>query len=239
MRNAIVICSGGLDSTVTAYYVKNRFKGKLRLLFFNYGQRALKEELYCVKKLSKLLDAELKIIDLGWLGELSPALLNKKIKLPVTKENDLKNVNKLKKEISKWWVPCRNSIFTLSALAYAESLFIKKNEINDVYLGIQSEGRVPMKDTTKEFLDIMNMNVKVSNLFDKFKVKAPLLNFDKDEIVKLGFKLKIPFEYTYSCYVSSGFKNNIPVHCGKCLNCVLRKKAFYWANVKDKSIYLK
>jgi len=53
----------------------------------------------------------------------------------------------------------------------------------------------------------------------------------------LGEELKVPFELTYSCYVGNSFNGGIPKHCGKCLNCMLRKKGFYWAGVEDNSLY--
>src|SRR3989344_917413 len=162
MKNAIIVISGGLDSTVAAYYVKKRLNyDKIKFLFFDYNQKSLKEEELSVIKTAKILNAELKKINLQWLGEISTAILNKDKKIPETTEKDLEEENK---DLMPWWVPCRNSIFIIAAL------------------------------------------------IDK----------DKTEIIKLGKELNVPFELTYSCYIENG-------PCGKCLNCMLRKKAFYWS----------
>jgi len=236
-KNAIILLSGGIDSATAAYYIKKRIKPKkLIFLFFDYGQRALKEERFCVKKLAKLLKAELKIINLKWLGDISTSLVNIQKKVPKTKERDLKDVKQGQKEILRWWVPCRNSIFILAGLAHAESLFISEKEKYDIYIGLKSEGRVHFKDTTSKFIKKVNTLAKEATHHGKYKILAPLIKYDKDEIVKLGEKLKVPWIYTYSCYIGTSEKGK-PIHCGDCLNCKLRQKAFYWANIPDPSIY--
>ncbi len=229
MKNALIVISGGLDSTVTAYYVKNRLNYDiLKFLFFDYNQRALKEEETAVKKIADELNADFKKITLPWLGELSTAVINKNKKIPKITEKDLEDENK---DLTPWWVPCRNSIFLISALAYAESEFIKNKEIYDIFIGLINEGRVHMKDTTKEFIESINNLQKHATNNGNFKILAPLIDKDKTEIIKLGKELNIPFELTYSCYIEG--KN----HCGKCLNCMLRKKAFYWAGISDPTRY--
>src|SRR3989344_835642 len=196
MKNALIVISGGLDSTVTAYYVKNRLNyNKLKFLFFDYNQRAVKEEETAVKKIAKELNAEFKKINLEWLGEISTAVLNKNKNIPETTEKDLEDE---KKDLSPWWVPCRNSVLLIN------------------------EGRVHMKDTTKEFIESTNNLQKHATDKGDFKIIAPLIDKDKAEITSLGKELNVPFELTYSCYIENG-------PCGKCLNCMLRKKAFYWS----------
>src|SRR3989344_3549376 len=214
MKNALIVISGGLDSTVTAYYVKNRLNyDKLNFLFFDYNQRALRGEETAVKKIAEKLNAKFKKVKLGWLGELSTAVLNKKEETPETTEKDLEDE---KKDLSPWWVPCRNSIFIINALAFAESEFIKTKERYDIFIGLINEGRVHMKDTTKEFIESMNNLQKHATDDGTFKIIAPLIDKDKAEITSLGKELNVPFKLTYSCYLENG-------HCGKCLNCMLRK----------------
>ena len=82
--NAIVVLSGGLDSAVVAYKVKSLKPNKLKLIFFDYGQRALEQEEFCVRKIGQELKAEVKKIDLKWLGEISTAMLNKEGEIPET-----------------------------------------------------------------------------------------------------------------------------------------------------------
>ena len=123
MEKAIVLASGGLDSYVTSYYVKNNLGKEIKLLFFDYGQKALKQELSCVKNLAKELGCELEIIELPWLGKISTSFINKQ--------------GQGENKISDWYVPCRNSIFLISALAFAESEFIKTGNKSEIYLGIK------------------------------------------------------------------------------------------------------
>ena len=235
--NAIVLLSGGLDSACTSYYVKEKDPKKLLFLFIDYGQRALKEERYCAEEIAKRLNGKLKVIDLRWLGEISTAFLNKQGEYPKTKDEDLENIEKGRKEIVNWWVPCRNALFLLAALAHSESEFLAKKERYDVYIGLKSEGSIGFKDSSPEFIKEINRLVEVATNDGGYKIIAPLHDEDKDDVVSLGEKLKVPWEYTYSCYIGNGFNGKIPVHCGKCLNCKLRQKAFYWANVKDPSVY--
>src|SRR3989344_5369830 len=209
---AIVLVSGGLDSVVTLYYLRKVKKLKnLEIIFFDYIQRGLKGEKFCVEEISKLLKIPVAHVDFRFLNRFSTSLINKNKTIPKNISKDLKNIKKGIKE--------------------------------DIYLGIKNEGRVPMKDTTKEFIKKINELVYFSVNSGDFKFKAPLISYDKDEIVKLGNKLKVPFEYTFSCYISSGFKKvngkKLPIHCGYCESCMQRKKAFYWANIKDPSIYSK
>ncbi len=233
MNNALLIISGGMDSIVMAHYVKQKLKPKkIKLLFFDYGQRALKEELYCVRKLSKKIKAPLTIVDLKWLGKISNAILNKKgAKVPKIREG----VKKEKKDILLWWVPTRNTLFYLVGLAHAEAEFLKNKERYDVYLGIKNEGQVAMKDTTPKFLRSLANVGDEATFHSGYNFMAPFLNFDRTDIVKLGEKLSVDFRDTYSCYIESNSKKL--VHCGECPNCIIRKKAFYWANVKDKTLY--
>ena len=231
MKNAIILCSGGLDSVTTAYYIKDKYK-KLKFLFFDYKQRAIKEEEFCCREIAKRLNGEFIKINLNWLGEISTAMLNKEGEIKETTEKDLEN----NKEILNWWVPCRNSVFLINALAFAESEFLKNNKKYDIIIGLKNEGREHFKDTTPEFLAKMNELAKEATNDGNYKIIAPLIEMDKTEVTKLGEKLKVPFELTYSCYIESDKKL---IHCGKCLNCMLRKKGFYWSNIKDPTSYKK
>lgn len=238
MNNAIILCSGGMDSATVAYKVKSMKPRKIMLLFFNYKQKALKEERFCVKKIASEINAEFKEVKLEWLGDISTAFLNKG-NLPVTKEKDLENIKKEEKDKILFWVPCRNGIFALIGLAYSESLFISKKERWDVYLGIKDEGQVQFKDTTPEFLKKANEFGETCTFHGGYKIVAPLIDKDRPEVVEIGSKLKVPWKFTYSCYSGNGFKKGIPVHCGKCHNCLERKKAFHFSETNDISLYKK
>ena len=232
MNNAIILCSGGLDSVILAHYLKNIEKiENLKLVFLDYGQKSLNEELFCVKKASKELDAELRIIDVKWLGKISTSLINK--------EADEREIEKIKSEdeLISWYVPCRNSLFLLIGLALAESEFILKNEKYDIYLGIKYEGELQFKDTTPEFLEQMNKTAEFCTQDGNYKFIAPFLKKDKEELIKMAEELSVDLKNTYSCYIGKGFKEDVPIHCGKCSACKSRKKAFKFSDVGDVSVY--
>lgn len=231
MKNALLLVSGGLDSVVTAYYVKNRMNYKnLVFLFFDYGQRACKQEENCSRKIAVILKAKFLKVRLNWLKELSGGFLTKDKTFPKTRDRDLANG---KKDILDWWVPCRNAIFVIVALAHAESLYLKKKKRYDIFLGLKYEGKVHMKDTTPEFIRKMQEAAEEATHHGGYRIIAPLIKMDKPKVVKIGEELGVPFELTYSCY--TGNKNL--VHCGECLNCMLRKKGFYWAGIDDRTKY--
>ncbi|MBI2508141.1 7-cyano-7-deazaguanine synthase [Candidatus Woesearchaeota archaeon] len=230
MKNAIILCSGGLDSVVTSYKVRGEY-GKMKFLFFDYNQRSLREEEFCSRKIADKLNAEFIKIDLKWLGRISGSSINKRGKYKETSEKDLEDSSK---EITNWWIPARNSVFLVNALAFAEAEFLKNKERYDILIGLKNEGREHMKDTSPEFVKKINELAEEGTHDGGYKIIAPLIELDKTEVIRLGEKLKVPFELTYSCYVES--KNKLE-HCGKCLNCVLRKKSFYWSDVKDPTSY--
>ncbi|MBI2105476.1 7-cyano-7-deazaguanine synthase [Candidatus Woesearchaeota archaeon] len=233
MKNALVLCSGGLDSVVATYEIRKRYD-KIKFLFFDYNQRSLKEEEFCSRKICEKLNGEFVKINLKWLGNISGAALNNKGDFPETTEKDLENTEK---QILNWWVPARNSVFLINALAFAESEFLNNNEKYDIIIGLKNEGREHMKDTTPKFVEKVNELAKEATNHGDYKVVAPLINLDKIEVIKLGEELEVPFEFTYSCYIGNNFSKKKLVHCGKCLNCMLRKKSFYWSGINDRTNY--
>lgn len=223
MKNAIILCSGGIDSVTTAYYVKKKLKhNDILILFFDYGQKSLRKERECARRCARDIKGGFREIRLKELGKLSTSLINKKGKIRKLSKKDLKDT---KKESEKWYVPNRNTIFLTYAVALAESIFLKEKKINGIFVGFKCEGKDSYPDTTKEFVD------KINKLSGKFKVRAPLINKDKEDIVLLGEKLGVDFGDTFSCYI--GKKE----HCGYCLACKLRQEGFYWANVRDPTKY--
>lgn len=229
MKNALILCSGGIDSVTTAYYVKKKLKyDKIIFLFFNYNQRTLNQERVSSKKCAKKVNAKFIEINLKELGNISTSLINKKIK---TKKITRKELKDSSKESEKFYVPCRNTIFLVYALAIAESVFIKEKKIYDIFVGFKCEGKESYPDTTLKFVEEMNKLSKIG-CSKQFKIKAPLIKKDKEDIINLGKKLGVRFEDTFSCYIGAGKK-----HCGSCLACRLRQEGFYWANIKDPTEY--
>ncbi len=248
-RPAVVLTSGGVDSVTTAFYVKHRLLApKMLLVFADYHQRTYEYEKACVAEVATALGAPLKLIDLGWLGELSTSLLTKRgMPIPETKEEDLWDAKKAEGRILKWWDVVRNLQLVTAGLAHAESADLRsylstgQREAWDVYIGIRRETPVAMKDNTPEFLELMGQVAEQATHFGGYHVSAPLITYDKDAVVRLGEELGVPWECTYSCYSGSGFTKangrSVPVHCGYCSNCKRRKLAFAQAGVRDPSVY--
>ena len=228
MHSALILCSGGLDSVVLSNYIKKSLKyQKISILFFNYGQRNIREERISSKKCAKEIGAIFKEIDLKFINLFSTSLLNKKF---MPKKLSLKDLKSTKKESEKWYVPSRNFIFLSIAISYAESLNIKNKEKISIFIGFKNEGNDSYPDASEGFIKKIN---EYSNEFVKGnpKVLAPLIKMDKEDIINLGRKLDVKFRETYSCY--NGGKD----HCGFCLSCKLRQEGFYWANTKDPTKY--
>ena len=213
MKKAVVLCSGGIDSVTTAFYVKKKLKQNPIILFFNYQQPTLSAERRAAKLCAKNLNSqfiEIKISKLSYTN-------NK-----IGKIKSLKNTTK---ESSKFYIPSRNLIFLSHAISLAEKLKIKH-----IYVGFKHEGREHYPDTSPKFLSQMNRLTSIATK-TKPRIIAPLIKKDKEDIIKLATRLSVKLESTFSCYTSS------KVHCGKCLACKLRQAGFKWANLEDKTTY--
>ena len=229
MKNAIILCSGGLDSVVTAYYVKNKLNyDNLKFLFFNYDQRTFGWEKKAVEFFCSQLKGEIIEVKLEWLGLISDSLINNSKSVVETTEG-LKNT---KEESDRYYVPFRNGIFLSQAISLADSLFVRDNEVWDIFVGFKCEGQEPFPDATSEFVKAMNNLMKVGKV--KGRIIAPLIEKDKEDIVLLGKELDVDLSKTYSCYIG----NLDGQHCGKCLACRLRRAGFKWANVEDDTEYI-
>lgn len=228
-RKAIILCSGGLDSVVTSFYVKKRLGyNKIKILFFNYGQKAIMEERKYSLECAQNIGAEFMEVNMSWLAEISDSLINKDGRISKLRRKDLKNTSK---ESEKFYVPCRNTLFINYAIAIAESYFVKNKDLWDIFVGFKCEGKESYPDTTKRFVAEINRLAKISCL-GKFRILAPMIEKDKEDIILIGKKLGVDFRRTISCYSPKNKK-----HCGFCLACKLRKEGFYWANIEDNSSY--
>jgi 7-cyano-7-deazaguanine synthase len=209
-----------------AHLVKNSYD-ELMILFFNYNQRNLKAEREASKLAAENLKVKFKELNLKFLGEISTSQINSKSNHKKISSKELKNT---KKEIEKWYVPCRNLLFVSHALAFAESHSIKNKSKVDIILGLKQEGPESYPDTTKKFVSQLN-SLSQKTTKTSPKIIAPLINKDKEDIVLIAKKLNIKLEKTFSCYTSE------KIHCGTCLSCKLRQSGFYWANIKDPTVY--
>jgi 7-cyano-7-deazaguanine synthase len=220
---AICVCSGGLDSTVSATIAK-RNGYDLYLLHINYGHRSESREIDAVKEISALLDAkELKFVNLDFLRDFGgSSLLDESIQIPTGTEIDLDD-----EKTPSTWVPCRNLIFLSIVSAYAEII-----DADRIFVGFNAEEARSYPDNTPEFVRRFNYTLEKSFSSPRStNVEAPLIDMQKKDIIQKAIEINAPIELTWSCYLGG------EVHCGLCESCQRRRRAFDDAGVKDPTKY--
>ena len=222
MRNAVILFSGGLDSTTCLAYAKSQ-GFNCYAISFNYGQRH-SAELEAAKKIAIYFSAQHIIVDLPISQFGGSALTDKKIDVP-----DFKDDN----EIPITYVPARNTIFLSFALGWAEVL-----NANDIFIWISSVDYSGYPDCRPEYIQafqtLANLATKVGVKEGNIKLQTPLINLSKAETIKLGLSLGVDYQMTVSCYKATD-KGQA---CGKCDSCMLRKKGFIDAQVRDQTCYV-
>ena len=211
MSKALVILSGGMDSSILLHYVAKELNyDEVYAITFNYGQRIIRE-IECAKYQSKACNVkEHKIINMDFFREISTmsALTNTNLAIPKARD-DIGNAQPLS------YVPFRNLLLLTTAAGWAESI-----GASDLYYGaVQTDDFSGYWDTTSLFLnkvnDVYNLNRK-----NAIKFNAPFMSFSKDLVVKIGINLQVDFRQTHTCYEGTD-----PA-CGECVSCSARIKAF-------------
>jgi 7-cyano-7-deazaguanine synthase len=212
---AVVLLSGGLDSTTALWKVKENYSN-LYTLTFAYGSKDEAVSIEVSKMLSKLAGASQKIITLPWLEEFSKtlgtALVSGK-EVPEPNKQDLADIEKAKMTAKAVWVPARNLVFLSIAASFAESI---GGDV-DIITGFDMEEALTFPDNSKDFVNRINGVLKLAVLEENIKVHAPLIDMNKAEIAGRAIVMGVPIEYTSSCYKPPGIDDKgRPVHCGIC-----------------------
>ncbi len=205
MKKAIILLSGGLDSLVALGYPQKEYTIELALTF-DYGQKSVKQEIEASKKLAQYYSVKHKIIKLDWLKEICKTALVSDKDIPTEDLGTLESAASV-------WVPNRNGLFLNIAASFADSF-----GFDYILFGANKDEGTTFPDNTEEFRKHVSEVFETSTL-KKPKVVAPLINYSKDDIVKIAMQNSMPLEYLHSCY-SSGDK-----HCGKCESCRHLKNA--------------
>jgi 7-cyano-7-deazaguanine synthase len=222
-KKAVVLVSGGLDSTTCLVLAKKQGFELYALTLF-YGQRH-EVELKAARKVSKACGVkkqlELKVPLTAFGGS---ALTDKKMKVP--KQATVKAIGK---GIPSTYVPARNTVFLSLALAWAEVL-----QAEHIFIGVNALDYSGYPDCRPEFIQAFERLAKLATKKGvqgtwKLKIHTPLIHMSKAQIIKTGLKLKINYGLTHSCYDP---KAN-GAACGCCDSCLLRAKGFQEAGVKD------
>ncbi len=219
MASAVVIFSGGLDSTTALYWAKREFD-EVYAITFSYGQRH-SIEVEMAKITARNAEVKEHLIYQIDLSKIAPsALTDGTIEVP-----EAKSVEEIKERgIPITYVPFRNGIFISIASAYAES-----KGITDLVGGWNAVDYSGYPDCRPEFLKAMeetlNLGTKLGSEGRKWKIHAPLINLTKGEIIKFGLSLGADYSYSISCYRGG------EVPCMRCDSCLLRAKG--WAEVGE------
>ena len=222
MSKAIVLLSGGLDST-TVLAIAKAHDFECYALSFDYGQkqRSELESAKIIANQSKVLEHRIMKISLADIG--GSALTDDEIDVPKYSESD---------EIPVTYVPARNTIFLSFALAWAEVIDCQK-----IYIGVNALDYSGYPDCRPEFIkafeDMANLATKQSVEGEKIEIKTPLISMTKAEIIQKGLSLGVDYSQTISCYLA----NSNGEACGECDACVLRINGFNNANIKDPTFY--
>jgi len=215
VKKAVVILSGGMDSTVAGFIAKNEGY-EIIALHFNYSQRTQKKEEKAFFEIAKSLKAEeIYNIDLPFFSQIgATALIDTSLEVPT---------DGIKPGVPITYVPFRNGIFLSIAAAIAE-----KENAQSIFLGVVEEDSSGYPDCRESFIKAMEKAINLGTKPQtKITIKTPLIHLKKGEIVKLGAKLNVPFEKTWSCYKDS------TLACGVCDSCRLRLKGFKEAGIVD------
>ncbi len=213
-KKAVVLLSGGLDSATTLFYCRSQ-GFETYCLIFDYGQRHAKEILQA-KKLAHYTKSEYHIIKirLPWGGS---ALLDKKGSLPKNRKN-------MSGEIPATYVPARNIIFLSFAASFAETVGARA-----IFIGANAVDYSGYPDCRPEFYEAfvqaLKCGLKTGVGGKPIKIHTPLIRKTKADIIRLGNKLKVPYQMTWSCY--AGGKKP----CGVCDSCLIRAKGFEEAKI--------
>jgi 7-cyano-7-deazaguanine synthase len=215
MKKAVVILSGGMDSTTTAYIAKNQGY-EVIAVHFNYGQRTEKRELKAYNDICNELNITKKyVIDLDFFTQIgASALTDKNISVPTTG---------IEEGVPVTYVPFRNGIFLSIAGAIAE-----KENVKAMFIGVVEEDSSGYPDCTEEFIKSMQESINLGTKKEtKIEIKTPLIHLKKEDIVKKAIEQNVNLSLTWSCY------QNEDKACGICDSCRLRLKGFEKAGFKD------
>lgn len=207
MYEALVLFSGGIDSSTALYWSKSRYK--TLALTINYNSRP-EGEIDSARKIVQYANLELLEIDAKFIKEA------------------FHFYNKFEEDI-RWpfYIASKNLLFYAIAAHYAEYMKIRL-----IVGGHNSEDTKFYTDATKEYIKLLNMLLKKgSMLYNEYEIVTPLVNLTKIGVIKLARELDLPLELTWSCHM------NGKIHCGICYGCKSRRDAFNRLYIKDKTTY--
>ena len=219
-KKALVLFSGGLDSTTMLAMVKSDGY-EITALTINYNQRHVSEIEFSKKSLSQLQINKQIIFDLD-LSKIGGSALTDNIPVPIDSNDNIPTT----------YVPARNTIFLSLASSFAERL-----NISDIFIGANIIDYSGYPDCRPEFIKsfekTINLGTKLGVEGSHFRIHTPLIKMTKAEIITKGHSLGVDYSLTLSCYnpTDSGLA------CGKCDSCKFRREGFKNAGLSDPTKY--
>jgi len=214
-KKAVCIMSGGMDSTLSAYMMKEAGY-EIIAVHFNYDQRTESKELASFHAIADALDVSQKyILDLDFFKQLgASALTDKSIDVPT---------DGVEEGVPVTYVPFRNGIFLSMAAAIAE-----KEGASSISIGVVQEDSSGYPDCRESYITAMQNAINLGTKDEtEITIDMPLVHLRKSEIVEKSLALDVPLHLTWSCYKSEERA------CGVCDSCRLRLNGFLKAGVKD------
>lgn len=225
MKSAVVILSGGLDSSANLAIGKDELNIKMAITF-DYGQRAAIKEVKASAALSAHYGVKHKVLSIPWVGEFGKsALIDKSLAVP-TAEVKIDDTSASAKTASKVWVPNRNGIFLNIAAGFAEAL-----DCDYVVPGFNLEEASTFPDNSKAFIESLTQSFSFSTA-NRVQPKCYTIDMMKTEILAVAIKKMLPLDLLWPCYFDGDS------WCGECESCQRSKRAFQ-ANGLDIKKYFK
>ncbi|MBA3753937.1 MAG: 7-cyano-7-deazaguanine synthase QueC [Nitrospira sp.] len=222
---AVILASGGLDSTVTAAVAK-RDGHDVSFLTISYGQRH-RIEVDRAREVARALGIVNHVVIDVDLRAIGGSALTSNASVPKNRSETDRQ-----RDIPSTYVPARNTIFLSLALAYAETIGASL-----VYLGANIVDYSGYPDCRPEFLTafeaVARLGTRSGVEGNKIEIRAPLLSLSKVQIIQLGASLEVPFHLTHSCYDPLGSG----AACGRCDSCRIRREGFRAAGTTDPIAY--
>ena len=227
VKKAVVLTSGGIDSTTAMAIAKHEGFEIFSLSFF-YGQRHA-FELEAAQKVADALGVTQHLVINIDLNKIGGSSLTDNIDVP--KERDEQAMTR---EIPVTYVPARNTIFLSFALAWAEVL-----ESSDIFIGVNAVDYSGYPDCRPEYIEAFERMANLATKagvegITKIRIKTPLIHLTKAQIIQKGMELGVDYAFTHSCYDPSPQG----MACGECDSCFLRKKGFKEVFIKDPTKYI-
>jgi len=226
-KSAIVLTSGGIDSTTCLAIAKGEGCDPLYAMSFDYGQRH-RHELEAAARVARAIGvAEHRIIKIN-LRQFGRSALTDEIAVPKDRDE-----SRMAAEIPITYVPARNTIFLSYALAWAEVM-----QVGDVFIGVNNVDYSGYPDCRPEFIaafeEMANLATKMTISGEgRFRIHTPLIEMTKAQIIRRGTEMGVDYSLTHSCYDPDAQGRA----CGRCDSCLLRKKGFAEAGVADPTRY--